>query len=204
MTELVFATNNTNKRDEVAQMLADQYRIKTLAELGVTEDIPEDAPDLTGNAQLKARYVYERYGVNVFADDTGLEVHALNGAPGVHSARFAGEERDNAANIRKLLSALENASDRSAQFRTVICLILNGEEYLFEGKVEGEIITELKGDAGFGYDPVFRPTGRMETFAEMTKGDKNAISHRGRAISKLIDFLGDFGRRDFGRRDFRL
>lgn len=189
MTELVFATNNANKRDEVAQMLDGQYHIQTLADLGITEDIPEDAPDLTGNAQLKARYVYERYGVNVFADDTGLEVHALNGAPGVHSARFAGEQRDNAANIRKLLAALANASDRSAQFRTVICLILDGKEYLFEGKVEGEIIAELKGDAGFGYDPVFRPNGRMETFAEMTKGDKNAISHRGRAISKLIDFL---------------
>ena len=189
MTELVFATNNANKRDEVAQMLDGQYHIQTLADLGITEDIPEDAPDLTGNAQLKARYVYERYGVNVFADDTGLEVHALNGAPGVHSARFAGEQRDNAANIRKLLAALANASDRSAQFRTVICLILDGKEYLFEGKVEGEIIAELKGDAGFGYDPVFRPNGQMETFAEMTKGDKNAISHRGRAISKLIDFL---------------
>lgn len=189
MTELVFATNNANKRDEVAQMLAGMYTIQTLAELGVVDDIPEDAPDLEGNARLKARYVAERYGVNVFADDTGLEVEALGGAPGVHSARYAGDERDNAANIRKLLAALDASTHRKARFRTVICLIINGEEHLFEGSVEGEIISELRGVAGFGYDPVFRPNGRMETFAEMTKEEKNAISHRGQAIAKLIHFL---------------
>lgn len=199
MIELVFATNNAHKRDEVARMLKDLYHVKTLGDLGIVEDIPEDADTLEGNARLKARYVFERHGVNVFADDTGLEVGVLGGAPGVHTARYAGEAKDPEANMAKLLAELEGKTDRSARFRTVICLILNGEEFVFEGIAEGEITTERSGHQGFGYDPVFRPvapppgyganTGRMPTFAELNTEEKNAFSHRGKAIRALVEFL---------------
>lgn len=199
MTELVFATNNPNKRDEVAQMLDRSFKVKTMTELGITEDIPEDSETLEGNAQLKARYVYNRYKVNVFADDTGLEVSALEGAPGVHTARYAGEEKDPEANISKLLHELENAEDRSARFRTVVCLIIDGQEYLFEGIATGEITLERSGQQGFGYDPIFRPlppppgygenTSPLPTFAELNTEEKNALSHRGKAIRALVSFL---------------
>ncbi len=201
MTELVFATNNPHKRDEVARMLKDIYRVKTLADIGVTEDIPEDADTLEGNAALKARYVFDRYGVNVFADDTGLEVEALDGAPGVHTARYAGESKDPEANMTKLIQELQGVDHRAARFRTVVCLILNGEEYIFEGIAKGEIATERSGEQGFGYDPVFRPvspppgygenTGRMPTFAELSADEKNALSHRGKAIRALVQFLNE-------------
>lgn len=199
MTEIVFATHNPNKRDEVAHMLKELYRLKTLSDIGITEDIPEDADTLEGNARLKARYVFERYGVNVFADDTGLEVEALQGAPGVHTARYAGEAKDPEANMAKLLTELEGKTDRSARFRTVICLILNGEEFVFEGIAEGEITTERSGHHGFGYDPIFRPvapppgyganTGRMPTFAELSTEEKNIRSHRAKAIRAVVEFL---------------
>lgn len=199
MTELVFATNNKHKRDEVANMLRDMYHIHTLAEIGIYEDIPENEPTLEGNARQKAKYVFERQHCDVFADDTGLEVEVLDGAPGVYSARYAGDQKDSSANIDKLLSEMKGKENRKARFRTVICLILKGKEYLFEGIAEGTITEEKSGTEGFGYDPVFRPapppqssggdTGRMPTFAEMSQNEKNRISHRGKAIEQLIAFL---------------
>ncbi len=189
MTELVFATNNANKRDEVAEMLHQLYTVKTLSDMGITEDIPEDADTLEGNARLKAKYIYDRYKVNVFADDTGLEVEALDGAPGVYSARYAGPTKSSNDNITKLLHELKDATNRKARFRTSICLIIQGEEYYFEGIVDGEITPQPSGAKGFGYDPVFRPNGRMVTFAEMTSEEKNAISHRGQAVRRLVTHL---------------
>lgn len=189
MTELVFATNNANKRDEVAEMLRGLYTIKTLSDMGITEDIPEDADTLEGNARLKAKYIFDRYKINVFADDTGLEVEALNGAPGVYSARYAGQAKSSDDNIKKLLYKLRDSTHRKARFRTSICLIIEGKEYYFEGIVDGEITHQPSGAKGFGYDPVFRPNGRMVTFAEMTSEEKNAISHRGQAVRRLVAHL---------------
>lgn len=189
MTELVFATNNANKRDEVAEMLRGLYTIKTLSDMGITEDIPEDADTLEGNARLKAKYIFDRYKINVFADDTGLEVEALNGAPGVYSARYAGQAKSSDDNIKKLLFELRDSTHRKARFRTSICLIIAGKEYYFEGIVDGEITHQPSGAKGFGYDPVFRPNGRMVTFAEMTSEEKNAISHRGQAVGRLVAHL---------------
>lgn len=194
MTELIMATNNAHKLKEVRQILGNKYIIKGLADIGCYEDIPETAETLEGNALQKARYVFERYNVNCFADDTGLEVEALQGAPGVFTARFGqmngyGESHDADANITCLLNKLKNNNNRNAQFRTAIALILNGEEHLFEGIVKGHIIQTKDGTAGFGYDPVFVPNGYKETFAQMSAKDKNAISHRGRAMQKLEQFL---------------
>lgn len=187
--QIVFATNNAHKLSEVQAVLGDRFRLVTLAECGITEEIPEDAPTLEGNALQKARYVHERTGADCFADDTGLEVDALGGAPGVHSARYATDGHDFAANNRLLLRNLAGAADRSAHFRTVIALILDGREYLFEGRVDGRIAGSEAGCGGFGYDPLFVPEGFEKTFAEMGADEKNAISHRGRAVRRLVEFL---------------
>ncbi len=187
--ELVFATNNKHKIREISDLLDGNFRILGLADLGITEDIPEEAETLEENAVFKARYVHEKTGLSVFADDTGLEVTALGGAPGVYSARYAGESKSFDDNIEKLLREMQNATDRSARFRTVIALILDGSEYLFEGTVEGEIIRERRGVGGFGYDPVFIATGSDRTFAEIPLSEKNLISHRAKAMRKLIEFL---------------
>lgn len=187
--QIVFATNNAHKLSEVQAVLGDRFRLVTLAECGITEEIPEDAPTLEGNALQKARYVHERTGVDCFADDTGLEVDALGGAPGVHSARYATDGHDFAANNRLLLRNLAGAADRRAHFRTVIALILDGREYLFEGRVDGRIAESEAGCGGFGYDPLFVPEGFDKTFAEMGADEKNAISHRGRAVRRLVEFL---------------
>lgn len=191
MKKLIFATNNSHKLSEVQALLEDAFTLVTLRESGITEDIPETADTLEGNALQKARYVYEKTGCNCFADDTGLEVEALDGAPGVHSARYATDGHDFAANNRLLLKNLEGVEDRSARFRTVIALIFGGKEYLFEGIVEGRIATEQSGTEGFGYDPLFVPSGEIITFAQMSADAKNAISHRGRAVAKLVNFLKD-------------
>ncbi len=187
--QIIFATNNAHKLSEVQAVLGDRFRLVTLAECGITEEIPEDAPTLEGNALQKARYVHERTGADCFADDTGLEVDALDGAPGVHSARYATDGHDFAANNRLLLRNLAGAADRSAHFRTVIALILDGREYLFEGRVDGRIAESEAGCGGFGYDPLFMPEGFDRTFAEMGADEKNAISHRGRAVRRLVEFL---------------
>ena len=185
---LVFATNNAHKLDEVRSILGSRFTVKSLKEIGCEADIPETADTLEGNALMKARFLYERYGVDCFADDTGLEVTALGGAPGVHTARYAGNH-DSEANMKKLLNELEKKSDRSAQFRTVIALIIEGKEFLFEGIVKGTIAKEKAGDGGFGYDPLFIPDGYDCTFAEMSGEEKNAISHRGRAVAELVKLL---------------
>lgn len=189
MTTLVFATNNRHKLDEVQKIAGNDFHIRSLSEIGCHEEIPETADTLEGNALLKARYVKEHYGYDCFADDTGLEVEALGNVPGVYSARYAGEERNPEANIRKLVTALEGATNRKARFRTVIALILNGKEELFEGIVQGEIIPEKRGVSGFGYDPVFVPEGYTQTFAEMGNETKNTISHRAEAVKKLEAYL---------------
>lgn len=189
MKQLVFATNNAHKVDEVRDKLHGLFEIKTLSEIGCVEDIPETANTLQGNAAQKSHYLYERYHCDCFADDTGLEVEALNGAPGVYSARYAGPSKDSEANIDKLLSELDGKENRRARFRTVISLILDGEEYFFEGIVNGTILTERHGSNGFGYDPVFQPDGYTHSFAELSMEEKNKISHRGRAIEQLIRFL---------------
>lgn len=189
MQNLIFATHNSNKTQEVERMLDSIYLIKDLNSIGITEEIPETGDTLDENARQKARYVHSRNNCNVFADDTGLEVEALNGQPGTHTARYAGPECDSSKNIAKLLNAMDGVHNRRAQFRTVICLILGNSEYLFEGIVKGTIATELSGNGGFGYDPVFIPDGYDKTFAEMTLEEKNKISHRGQAISKLAKFL---------------
>ena len=189
MIKIVFATNNAHKLSEVRAVLGGDYEIVTLREVGITEDIPETGATLDENASLKARYVYERTGLDCFADDTGLEVEALNGAPGVHSARYATDGHDFKANNRKLLRELEGVTNRRARFRTVISLIRDGEEQQIEGIVSGVIATEESGSEGFGYDPLFIPDGHTVTFAEMSAEEKNAISHRGRAVAKLVEFL---------------
>lgn len=191
---LIMATNNEHKLREIRQILGDEYIVKGLAEIGCTEDIPETADTLEGNALQKARYVYEHYGVDCFADDTGLEVEALDGAPGIYTARFGsmngyGDSHDTSANIRCLLDKLDGVENRNAQFRTAIALIQGGEEYLFEGIVTGSIVKELRGTDGFGYDPVFEAEDTGMTFAEMGPAEKNRISHRGRATQKLVEFL---------------
>ena len=191
MRRLIFATNNAHKLGEVQALLGDAFTLVTLRECGITEDIPETADTLEGNALQKARYVYEKTGLDCFADDTGLEVDALGGAPGVHSARYATDGHDFAANNRLLLKNLEGITDRTARFRTVIALILDGVEYTFEGRVEGTIATAESGSEGFGYDPLFVPSGEIITFAQMSAEAKNAISHRGRAVAKLVNFLKD-------------
>lgn len=186
---LVFATNNKHKLEEISHLLEGTYEIIPLEAIGCHDDIPEDHETLEENALQKARYIKEHYGYDCFADDTGLEIEALNGQPGVYSARYAGPAKDSKANMQKVLDNMQNQANRKACFRTIIALILDGQEYLFEGRVDGEILTEQHGSAGFGYDPIFRPEGFKESFAEMDLDTKNSISHRGRAVSKLVDFL---------------
>lgn len=187
--KIVFATNNAHKLQEVAQVVGDKFELVTLRECGITEDIPENEPTLEGNALAKARYVYERTGLNCFADDTGLEVDALGGEPGVRSARYATDGHDDEANKKLLLERMQGKDNRAAQFRTAVALIMAGKEYLFEGIVRGDIATEEHGEGGFGYDPLFFPEGGDKTFAEMSAEAKNEISHRGRAVRKLAEFL---------------
>jgi XTP/dITP diphosphohydrolase len=187
--ELIFATNNLHKLTEIQSIIGKNFTIKSLQEIGCTEDIPETAPTLEGNALLKAQYIFDRFGKNCFADDTGLEIEALDGRPGVFSARYATDGHDFEANIDKVLEELSEVENRKARFRTVIVLILDGSTHYFEGIVNGEIITKRKGMKGFGYDPVFLPDGYGQTFAEMPLTEKNKISHRARAVSKLVDFL---------------
>lgn len=192
--KILFATNNAHKLAEVQAVLGDSYILVTPRDCGVTEEIPETQPTLEGNALQKARYLYERTGLDCFADDTGLEVEALGGAPGVHSARYATDGHDFAANNRLLLQNLAGEENRRARFRTVVALILGGREYLFEGVVEGQIIDRETGHEGFGYDPLFRPDGYDRTFAQMTTEEKNAVSHRARAVRKLATFLHEYVR----------
>ena len=177
--------------DEIRAILGNKMEILSLNDINCHADIPETADTLEGNAALKAQYIYKNFGLDCFADDTGLEVEALNGAPGIYSARYAGGEgHDSEANMKKLLAEMEGKENRKARFRTAICLIEDGKEHLFEGIVNGEIIQERRGGSGFGYDPVFVPEGYTETFAEMGNDEKNKISHRARAVAKLCDYLG--------------
>ena len=187
---LVIATNNAHKLEEITAVVGDKFEIVSLADIDCHEDIPETADTLEGNALLKARFVHERYGLDVFADDTGLEVDALGGQPGVHTARYAYPDRnDNEANVDKLLRELQDATNRKAHFRTVIALIIGGEEYLFEGRVDGHITETRRGTEGFGYDPIFSPEDTGKTFAELGVEVKNRLSHRARAVQKLCAFL---------------
>lgn len=187
--KIIFATNNAHKLSEVQAVLGPDFELVTPRSVGITEEIPEQQDTIAGNASQKARYVHDRTGCDCFADDTGLEVETLGGAPGVHSARYATDGHDFAANNRLLLKNLEGAENRRARFRTVISLLLGGEEHLFEGIVEGRIIDREAGHEGFGYDPLFVPDGYTKTFAEMTTEEKNAVSHRARAVRKLAAYL---------------
>lgn len=189
MSELIFATNNLHKLTEIQAIIGNKFLLKTLKQIGCTEDIPETAPTLEGNALLKAEFVYNSFHKNCFADDTGLEIEALNGRPGVFSARYATDGHDFEANIDKVLMELSGMRNRKARFRSVIALILNGSVSYFEGIINGEIISERRGVEGFGYDPIFLPSGYNLTFAEMPLAEKNKISHRALAVSKLVDFL---------------
>lgn len=187
--KLVFATNNEHKLHEVNHLLGNRYILVSLGSIGFHDEIPEDYFTLEENALQKARYIYDRYRLSCFADDTGLEVEALRGAPGVFSAMYAGEDKNPSRNVSKLLGELQGTANRNARFKTVIALVLDGKEYLFEGIAEGTIAHEPIGDAGFGYDPIFLPTGYSQTFAQMELSLKNTISHRGRAIERLASFL---------------
>lgn len=187
--KLVFATNNLHKLDEVSQILEGKIELLSLNDIKCDTDIPETADTLEGNALLKAQYIHENYGLDCFADDTGLEIEALNNEPGVYSARYAGTDKDSEANMLKVLSKLEGIENRKAQFRTAISLIIDNNTYLFEGIIRGKIIKEKRGKEGFGYDPIFIPEGYNETFAELGGNIKNKISHRALAVNKLCDFL---------------
>ena len=187
--KLVFASNNKHKLEEVRSALGTAFNIISLSDIDCYDDIVEDQPDLEGNALKKARYIYEKYHKDCFSDDTGLEIEALDNRPGVYSARYAGEGCSFEDNMNKVLSEMQNTDNRKARFRTVIALIINGKEYLFEGNVEGNILRKRQGDGGFGYDPIFQPSGYELSFAEMDMDTKNSISHRGRALDKLVDFL---------------
>ncbi|WP_162128151.1 non-canonical purine NTP diphosphatase [Flavobacterium phycosphaerae] len=187
--QLVFASNNKNKIKEIQLLLTESIQILSLQDIGCSADIPETADTIEGNAILKANYVTEKFGYNCFADDSGLEVQALNGEPGVYSARYAGEQKNDNDNMDKLLEALKDKTNRKANFKTVICLNLNGKQHLFTGIINGKIIEEKTGNNGFGYDPVFVPEGYAKTFAELTITEKSAISHRGLAVKQLVDFL---------------
>ena len=194
MKKIVFATNNAHKLQELQQMLGERYEILGLADIGCHEDIPETADFIEENAQMKARFVKEHYGYDCFSDDTGLEIDALGGEPGVHSARYAGPGHDSEANIDKVLDKLQDVpmKERSARFRTAIALLQGDEMHLFEGEVEGIILTDRHGTGGFGYDSIFQPLeGDGSTFAQMSPQEKNRISHRGRAVAKLVEFLNN-------------
>lgn len=188
--QLVFATNNKNKLEEVQKIIS-TIKIKTLSAINCTENIPETTPTIKGNAIQKADYVTQNYNVNCFADDTGLEIEALQGEPGVHSAHYAGNDRDSDANMNLILQKLKHFSNKKACFITVIALNLNGKQYTFKGICNGTIIEEKRGKKGFGYDPIFVPDGFTSTFAEMTQVEKASISHRGKAVRLLVDFLNN-------------
>jgi XTP/dITP diphosphohydrolase len=187
--KLVFASHNQNKVKEISSLLSQEIELLSLNDIGFYEEIPETELTLEGNSRLKAKTIYKQTGMFCFADDTGLEVHALNNRPGVFSARYAGDQRNDDDNIQKLLHELETLSNRNARFRTVITLILNEQEFQFEGIIEGTIISEKRGLSGFGYDPIFIPENEERTFAEMELSEKNVFSHRARAFQKMIDFL---------------
>jgi len=186
---LIFATSNQNKVLEIQKILPKKFNIKSLKDLNYFEDVPENENTIEGNAVFKAKYIYKKFNINVFADDTGLEVEALNGEPGVHSARYAGKSRNSEKNIKKLLKNLKNIKNRNARFKTVIALIINNKLHIFSGIVEGYILDSPKGNNGFGYDPIFCPNGFDKSFAELTLKEKNLISHRSFAMKKLIDFI---------------
>jgi len=190
--KLVVATNNAHKLEEISAILGDEMELLSLKDIQCFDEIPETANTLEGNARQKAEYIYRNYGMDCFADDTGLEVETLGGAPGVFSARYAGDGHDSKANMQKLLQELKGKENRKAQFRTAICLIMEGKEYQFEGIVKGEIIKEKRGGAGFGYDPIFTPEGHDLTFAELGNEIKNTISHRARAVEALCKFLKEY------------
>jgi XTP/dITP diphosphohydrolase len=190
--QLVFASNNKNKIKEIQQLVPEHIKILSLEDIDCDVDIPETADTIEGNAILKANYVTEHYGYPCFADDSGLEVHALNGEPGVYSARYAGPHRNDDDNITMVLDKLSNEANRGANFKTVIALHINGEEHLFTGIINGTIITEKRGTNGFGYDPVFVADGYTKTFAELTIEEKSAISHRGKAVKQLVSFLNSY------------
>jgi XTP/dITP diphosphohydrolase len=189
MRQLVFATNNRHKLEEVAAKVGDRIKLLTLNDIGCHEDIPETGQTFRENASLKSHYIYQKYKLDCFGDDSGLEIDALNGEPGVYSARYAGTHGDHEANMDKVLAKLAGETNRTARFRTVISLIWNGEEHFFEGTVEGTIRHQRSGSKGFGYDPIFQPDGYDITFAEMSTEEKNRISHRGKAMEQLITFL---------------
>jgi len=189
MMKLVFATNNKHKVQELQAIIGNNFELLSLQDIGCFDDIPEEQPTLEGNARQKAFYIFEKFGFACFADDTGLEIEALNGEPGVYSARYAGEERNSEANMDKVLQKMEKITRRNARFRTVISLVINGNEKQFEGVAEGEILKEKRGGAGFGYDPIFQPQGFSLSFAEMKLDEKNEISHRAKATQKLVQYL---------------
>lgn len=186
---LIFATSNQNKVLEIQKILPKKFNIKSLKDLNYFEDVPENENTIEGNAIFKAKYIYEKFNINVFADDTGLEVEALNGEPGVHSARYAGTTRNSEKNIKKLLKNLKNIKNRNARFKTAIALIIDNKLHIFSGIIEGYILDSPKGNNGFGYDPIFCPNGFDKSFAELTLKEKNLISHRSLAMKKLIDFI---------------
>jgi XTP/dITP diphosphohydrolase len=190
--KLVFATNNLNKLKEVQEMLPSSIELLSLKDINCFDEVDETETTLEGNAQLKADYITQKFGFNCFADDTGLEVESLDGKPGVYSARFAGEPSNSENNMQKLLVDLETKSNRKAQFRTAVSLNINEKKFLFEGICKGEILTSKQGEKGFGYDPIFKPEGFEQSFAEMTSEEKNKISHRGIAIQKLVEFLSNY------------
>ena len=190
--KLVFATNNLNKLKEVQEMLPNSIELLSLKDINCFDEIDETEITLEGNAQLKADHITKKFGYNCFADDTGLEVESLDGKPGVYSARFAGEPSNSENNMQKILLKLENKENRKAQFRTAVCLNLDGKQFLFNGICKGEILTEKQGEKGFGYDPIFQPQEYKQSFAEMSSEEKNKISHRGLAIQKLVNFLSEY------------
>jgi XTP/dITP diphosphohydrolase len=191
MKELVFATNNRHKLEEVEAKLQGKLKLLTLDDIGCLDDIEESGSTFKANASIKSRYIFQKYNLNCFGDDSGLEIDALNGDPGVYSARYAGEHGNHAANIKKVLDNLQGETNRKARFRTVISLIWNGSEHFFDGTVEGTIRTTPSGTDGFGYDPIFEPDGYAVTFAQMTMDEKNKISHRAKAMEQLIAFLSN-------------
>lgn len=196
MHDIIFATNNANKIREVQLMLDSSWKLITLKEAGISADIPEPFDTLEENAKAKSSFIFQATGKNCFSEDTGLEVEALNNAPGVHSARFAGEHGNDKANIQKLLQQMEQVRDRQARFRTIISLWLEGAEYQFEGICRGTILRRPQGEQGFGYDPVFMPTGTTKTFAEMDISEKNQFSHRKKAVTQLLQFLSNYHGKD--------
>jgi len=187
--KLIFATHNSNKAFEIQKLLPKDFQVLSLDDIDFQEEIPENEPTIEANSAFKAQFIFNKFNLNCFADDTGLEIEALNGKPGVHSARYAGEERNSDANMNRVLDELSGIENRNARFKTVITLIINGDQHIFEGIVNGQIISEKRGTNGFGYDPIFIPENETRTFAEIELTEKNKFSHRARALEKMIEFL---------------